>query len=246
MDTLTPQTLSKLFKALPQDVRDIYSSDKTTEALITIGKKYSVHIDKLGGLVDETGFVLLGKTHPKDYIRNISARLNLKPEDAKSIAEEINEQIFKPLRESLKQIHHIETPGEPPAVSHRQKEPSQKAEPTRPQEKEVENGGIKVSAREKNVPANKKSDFAIAVEKKIAATQAPVGIPHSKDEDVLPKTEETEKIKSDIIKDKLTTKFQIPQEDSSHEAIESEEKEAPKTKPEVTSYDVDPYREPID
>lgn len=107
MANLTPEQYRELYRKLPPDVREVYSSVDITETMQTIGKKHGIHIDDQGELVDETGLVLLGVTHPKDYIRNIAVRLEIDAALAKAIAGDINEQIFKPVRESLKKMHGV-------------------------------------------------------------------------------------------------------------------------------------------
>ena len=55
-------------------------------------------------MVGEAGYVMLGVTHPNDFIGNLAERLEVDKEKARAIAQEINEQIFKKVRESLRKI----------------------------------------------------------------------------------------------------------------------------------------------
>jgi len=111
MPKLTPEKLQELYQKLPQDVRDVYASADTTQTLEKIGGKHGIHIDDLGELVSETGLVMVGFTHPRDYIRNLAKRMEIDPNKARAIAGDVNEQIFKQLRESLKKIHNIREAG---------------------------------------------------------------------------------------------------------------------------------------
>lgn len=108
MAKLTPQQLKELYQKLPQDLKDVYFSIDSANVLQAIGKKYNLAIDKIGELADETGFVMLGLTKPKDYIANLTSRLGVSSDVSRQIADEINQQIFAKVRESLKKIHGIE------------------------------------------------------------------------------------------------------------------------------------------
>lgn len=99
------------FKSLPEDLQTAFMSSEVTDAIISIGKKHNLLVDKIGRLGDETGSVMLGLTPPKDYIKNLTMRLGVDQAKAKEIAEEINQNVFQPARESLKKIHGIESPS---------------------------------------------------------------------------------------------------------------------------------------
>ncbi len=66
---------------------------------------------------------MLGATHPKDFIRNLSDKLGVNRETAKKIADDVNQQIFAKVRESLRKLHGITeekeaaaAPSVPPAM----------------------------------------------------------------------------------------------------------------------------------
>ena len=66
-----------------------------------------MNIEQIGDLANETGMVMLGVTHPNEFIANLADRLEVDKEKARAIAQEINEQIFKKVRESLRKIHNM-------------------------------------------------------------------------------------------------------------------------------------------
>ncbi len=92
---------------IPQDVQEAILSPSVGTTIRETGHKYLLHVDKMGELLDETGLVMIGLTHPRDYIRNLQKRLSVDFDLAKKIGADINEQIFRPIRESLKKIHNI-------------------------------------------------------------------------------------------------------------------------------------------
>ena len=113
-----PKKLEKItekYLDLPEDVQKAMFSSTTSDAIFEIGKKYDLIIDKMGELADETGLVMLGITKPNEFIRNLENRLGVPAKKAKEIAEDINQKVFSPIRESLKKIHGISpAPVTPP------------------------------------------------------------------------------------------------------------------------------------
>lgn len=105
MRRLTPDEFRKKYAELPPNLREAYGSVKTTEILEEIGKKHGLRIDQLGGLVDETGEVMLGITPPDEYVMQVEVAVGVSREKAKAIASDVNEQVFKPIRDALKRVH---------------------------------------------------------------------------------------------------------------------------------------------
>ena len=112
MKNFTDQQIAQMYDNLPEDLKDAIFSVDTTSLVNMIGKKHGLAIDKIGDLANETGMVMLGVTHPNDFIGNLTDRLDVDKEKARIIAQEINEQIFKPVRESLRKIHNMREEGE--------------------------------------------------------------------------------------------------------------------------------------
>lgn len=104
---LAEDEIDKKFNSLPKDIRDAITSADVDSKITELAKKYRLHIDKAEELSDETGLVMLGLTHPQDYLRNLKRRLELPDDLARDLVADVNEQIFKQIRESLKQIHSI-------------------------------------------------------------------------------------------------------------------------------------------
>lgn len=111
MPKLTPEQFREYYKKLPERLKEAYSSVKVANALQEIGKKYKLHVDKLGKLVNETGWVMLGATHPSEYVKNLSKALEVDETRARAIAQDVNEMVFNPIRDDLKQIHQIKSGG---------------------------------------------------------------------------------------------------------------------------------------
>lgn len=101
----TKEQLNEIFDKLPEDLKDaIFSIDSAT-AMEEIGAKYHLHIDQIGNLGSETGYVLLGVELPESLIGKISQKLGLSMETSAQIASELNTKVFSKVRDSLRRIH---------------------------------------------------------------------------------------------------------------------------------------------
>ncbi|OHA13669.1 MAG: hypothetical protein A2909_02040 [Candidatus Tagabacteria bacterium RIFCSPLOWO2_01_FULL_39_11] len=107
MPNNTKQQLLERYQKLPEDLKEAIFSVETTEIIQKISKKYGLLIDKMGELASETGLVMLGATPPREFISNLSRRLEVDRGKAAEIAKDINDGIFSKVRENLKKIHGI-------------------------------------------------------------------------------------------------------------------------------------------
>jgi hypothetical protein len=119
MTTYTTEQLEQIFENLPDELRKAIASVESANILMEVGKKHNLLIDKIGEMSDETGMVLFGLTHPKDFVANLASRLGVDIETARNIADEINTKIFAQVRESLKKMHGMEEKSKPPAEAER-------------------------------------------------------------------------------------------------------------------------------
>ena len=101
------QQIRGIYSKLPNDIKEAIFSVDVSDKIIDIGKKHKLAVDKIGIIGNETSRVMLGVTHPNEFIGNLTERLEVDKEKARAIAGEINEQIFKKVRESLRRIHNI-------------------------------------------------------------------------------------------------------------------------------------------
>ncbi len=136
MPTYTKEQIMTAYRNLPEDIKEAMFSVETVEILREIGEKHKLMIDKIGELANETGLVMLGLTHPSQYISHLAERLQIDHNQAKEIAEEINTLVFFPIKENLKKIHGIKTPTPeevgPPAGEARAPTPPVPTKPPEP------------------------------------------------------------------------------------------------------------------
>ena len=107
MKNFTEKQIAQMYDNLPEDLKDVIFGLEMNEIVEKIGRENQLNIEQIGDLANETGMVMLGVTHPNEFIGNLADRLEIDKEKARAIAQEINEQVFKKVRESLRKIHNI-------------------------------------------------------------------------------------------------------------------------------------------
>ena len=103
----TPEQLEEKFDMLPENVRKTLNSVDVEKHILSIGRSHKLHVDILDELADETGLVMLGLTHPRNYVEHLRERLGISNDEAVSLARDVNAQIFSPIREALKKVHGL-------------------------------------------------------------------------------------------------------------------------------------------
>lgn len=101
----TPDQRYEMFQNLPQDVKEAIGSVEYIQTLSEIEKKYHLHLDQADKLSREIYELMLGITHPQEFVAKVARSLAVPAETAKQIAEEVNTKIFRPIRVSLMKIH---------------------------------------------------------------------------------------------------------------------------------------------
>jgi hypothetical protein len=105
--------VQKRLAELPEDVRKAVQSAELEKKIQDIGKKNVLHIDQAADLEDETLLVMLGFNDPAELSKKIMERLNLDDARSKKIATDITEEIFLPIRESMKKFTKQRAKEEP-------------------------------------------------------------------------------------------------------------------------------------
>lgn len=113
----TKEQIKAAFQKIPSDIRDIIASVDKADALYAILEKYKLHVDKVGELGKQVDFVLIGLLHPSKFTESIQKKLEVSEADARAIAQDVNEKIFRPVRESLKKLHGIADGVDPTPTS---------------------------------------------------------------------------------------------------------------------------------
>jgi len=104
----TQQIIIDAYDTLPNDVQKFMLSDEFMGKVDDLAKKFNLESNQEIIFENETLIIMLGIDHPKNFIENLRDRLQINAEKAREVAQEVNSQIFRPIRESLKIIHNME------------------------------------------------------------------------------------------------------------------------------------------
>ncbi|MEK7560926.1 MAG: hypothetical protein AAB539_03165 [Patescibacteria group bacterium] len=108
MPRFPQEQLEERYEILPESLKDALFSPDIARAMVEIGKKYGLNIEATGLMAEETGYVVLGLTHPEDFVRVLAKATGLHHGAAGEMASDINRRVFFPLRETLKAAHDKE------------------------------------------------------------------------------------------------------------------------------------------
>lgn len=217
MQNFTEEQISQMYDNLPEDLKEAVFSVDMNDVVEKIGRGHQLNIDKIGDLANETGMVMLGVTHPNEFIGNLTDRLEVDKEKARAIGGEINEQIFKKVRESLRKIHNM-----------REEEEEQK----------VADVGHSVSNITETV---NRSDILNEIEKD--HTKEEGGVPDIMKGDINPFEE---KMKEGVFKIPTEEKHYIEDESEEKEGKKQPPANLPTQEKPKKYQGFDPYKEPIE
>ena len=100
---------------LPEDIQQAIGSAELEQKVQAIGAKHHLHIDSAGKLQDEVMLVMLGFEPAEQFAQHLSSELGLPSVEAAAVTEEINNEIFMPIRESMKTFAPKPPAPTPPA-----------------------------------------------------------------------------------------------------------------------------------
>ncbi len=105
MDAETKKIIQDQMKNLPQDVKEAIISVDYTNRMQEITRRQKLLIDQAAKLEMETTLVLIGLEPLTDYISNLQRELVVNEIRAREVALDVSENVFKPIRESLKRMN---------------------------------------------------------------------------------------------------------------------------------------------
>lgn len=120
----------ELYAKLPEDIKEAIASVDSAETLKAITWEHHLHIDQAGKLADEVGKLMLGLTAPGDFIDMMRKNVGVDKNTAEKITKRVNEEVFMPVRDSLKEIHGLGEGGE--KISSSESGPSGEKDETKP------------------------------------------------------------------------------------------------------------------
>ncbi len=106
-DPVIRQRYQKYLK-LPKVVQDQLFSVQTANKILEAGKKNNLDSNQISKSAYLVGLILLGELNIVDFVKELSQRCQLEGQAAKQLARDINQAVFLPVKEELKEIHQID------------------------------------------------------------------------------------------------------------------------------------------
>ena len=82
----TKEEVRRRYQNLPPILKEALFSADIAEKMFAIGVKNTLTIEQIGAMSEETGYIILGFTAPKDFVEVIAQRLVIEREQAQKIA----------------------------------------------------------------------------------------------------------------------------------------------------------------
>jgi hypothetical protein len=103
----------EIFYKLPPEIKDVVAASATTEHLFKIGQKHSLHIDKVGIMTDLAFDVMMGIVASKNFVSELQKELGISALDASTLARDIDENVFKPIKNTMISLYGDKAPNKP-------------------------------------------------------------------------------------------------------------------------------------
>lgn len=107
------EKMNETFAKMPEHLRNVMFSEQRMAATKKIQEKYRLHVDQLGRLIEEIGYVFVGLEPSANFAKNLEESLKIDGTTAENIAREVNQEIFLKIRESLKQMEENKNTPKP-------------------------------------------------------------------------------------------------------------------------------------
>ncbi len=103
----------EIFYKLPIEIKDVVAASSTTEHLWKIGQKHNLQIDKVGIMTDIAFDVMMGIISSKNFVAELQKELQISALDASVLARDIDENVFKPIKNTMISLYGDKAPNKP-------------------------------------------------------------------------------------------------------------------------------------
>jgi len=240
------ENLQQVMQTLPPFIRDYISQGKYTTVAQGLMSKYKLRIDQGGALERELLLLLMGIENPEEFTDALAKDAQLDEQTVNSIAKDINDQVFVPLRAEEERLSKASVQQQPKQVT-----PPAPARPAAPSAPHIAPLPPKMTMPTKASPlgdtlrsimAPKPLDTAKLLkdheEPHIEFKPAPVPTPAAP---VAPK----ETVLASVAPSAPSSQSPVIPQPSATKIVPPVPPKAPPAPP-IMSYSSDPYREPID
>lgn len=93
--------LLQAFESAPKAIQDSLTEGAAVDFIVSMRKRYGLHIDTAGKVAELVRNLLLGFLNPPDFVRNLVS-LGITSDSAQLIVSDLNREVFIPIRNSMK------------------------------------------------------------------------------------------------------------------------------------------------
>ena len=104
MDENLQKEIEERIAELPEDIQEAILAADLDARVQRIGAKHQLHVDQMGVLADETMLVMLGFVELEQFASQLETHLKISPEAARALGGDVSNEIFMPIRESMKKF----------------------------------------------------------------------------------------------------------------------------------------------
>ncbi len=254
-------TIQEHMKKLPEGVRSAIHASDWERKILTIGRRYGLHVDQLEVLQTELSLAVLGLSSREEFVKETMKEAHIPSETMVKLVSDINTEIFEPIRVHL----HENLEPEQNTIS----EIDDNADELHDEEKAtLEKHGIELDTNEPRPLSQSEMFQKREYEKQETSSETKnTGVEEKSFSQNSQETKKKPMVKSfsDLLEDDSNVSFQSQNEDSSSvKALEYTEQEGytpedvshlgpyepqntqGSTSKKDVSYSVDPYREPVE
>ncbi|MDD5146211.1 MAG: hypothetical protein PHN39_00450 [Candidatus Pacebacteria bacterium] len=105
MDDYNQKELLDLFEALPQELKTVIVSEKTSKMIADLAAKYELDETDYPTLASLVGYVLIGVLSPDTLAYDLTQEATISQEKAEALAQELIVNFFHPLKEYLSPLY---------------------------------------------------------------------------------------------------------------------------------------------
>jgi len=118
---------------LPLTVREVMLTNKTAETILDISNKHKLELKQIDKLSKITGKIIVKDIPLNEFVNNLKTQVNLEEKKAKSLASDIIQNIFLPIKQHfsdtealMKKLKSSSMPVDEPNVVNLKKEEEKK------------------------------------------------------------------------------------------------------------------------
>ncbi len=105
--TMLQQQLQNVFPTLPEEIKDLLLSENFNDGVSKVAQAHGCDEIQTGMLIRLTVRLLSGLIPATQFVSLITEELDISHDESAFIAQEINRDIFNPIKDALKQVHAV-------------------------------------------------------------------------------------------------------------------------------------------